>query len=87
MTGQCYVELTLKLMVFDGMSTQRIRNYLNRWVLWWVNASEIGTYEERIQWFLAVCWDEIISAYAAALLMYQFKLSRIEKPSVLAACA
>jgi hypothetical protein len=56
-------------MVFDGASTQRIRNYLHRWALWWVNAAETWSYKELIKQFLAVCWDANVAAYAGSLLM------------------
>jgi hypothetical protein len=74
-------------MVFDGMSAQRIKNYLDRWVLWWVNASEIWTYEEIIKWFLAVCWDATTAAYAAALSVHHVTRSRMVRPIVSLVCA
>lgn len=55
-------------MVIDGSSTQQIRNYLHRWVTWWVNASETWQHQELLNWFLDVCWDANIAAHAASLL-------------------
>jgi hypothetical protein len=77
----------VRLMVFDGLSAQSIRTYLHRWALWWVHASEIWTYEEIIQWFLAACWDATTAAYAAALSMHHVKRSRSVMPLVSLVCA
>ena len=73
-------------MVFDGMSTQFIRNYLHRWALWWVNTTESWTYEELMRWFCAVCWEKTAAAYAAGLLGRHLTQSRTNSP-VLGACA
>jgi hypothetical protein len=42
-------------------------NYLQRWVAWWVNASNTWEYQELLQWFLDVCWQKSVAAYAASL--------------------
>lgn len=54
-------------MVIDGTSTRRIRNYLDRFVVWWVHTSGTWTYQELLEWFLDVCWQQEIAAYAAGL--------------------
>lgn len=61
----------VKYMVIDEVSPRKIRNYLHRWVTWWVNASETWQYNELLQRFLDQCWDEKIAAYAASLLICQ----------------
>jgi len=55
-------------MVIDGASPRQIRNYLHRWVTWWVNASETWQHQELLNWFLDFCWDANIAAHAASLL-------------------
>jgi hypothetical protein len=57
----------VKHMVIDEVSPRRIRNYLQRWVAWWVNASNTWEYQELLQWFLDVCWQKSVAAYAASL--------------------
>ena len=55
-------------MVADGLSAQRIKRYLHRWTLWWVRTSDSWQYEELLEWFLRVCWDEGPAAFAVTLL-------------------
>lgn len=54
-------------MVIDGLSARRIRNYLHRWVTWWVRTTG-WQYPDLLEWFLQVCWDFNPAAYAAGLL-------------------
>ena len=42
-------------------------HFFSRWLHWWVNASNTWQYHELLQSFMNVCWDESVSAYAAAL--------------------
>ena len=57
-------------MVFDGMSTQYIRNYLNRWVQWWVNTTgHVWNKNGLVQQFCKACFDITPAAYAAGLLL------------------
>ena len=58
-------------MVEDGLSAQRIKRYLHRFILWWANTSATWHYHELLKWFLDVCWDANIAAYAASL-MHQY---------------
>lgn len=58
----------IKYMVLDGASLQQIRNYLNRWVTWWVNTSETWQYSELLEQFISLCWDASLAAHAANLL-------------------
>ena len=62
----------VKYMVIDGTSILRIRNYLNRWVMWWVNTSEAWLYHEILQWFVDACWDVNPATVVAGLLVHHF---------------
>jgi hypothetical protein len=77
----------IRLMVLDGLSTQRIRNYLHRWVAWWAMTSETWQYQELFQWFIDVCWYEPIRYYAAGLYQLYLNKLRIETSPVSAARA
>ena len=69
----------IKCMVIDGASPRQIRNYLHRWVTWWVNASETWQYSELINGFIALCWDASVAVYAADLLQrHLIKVLRID---------
>ena len=39
-------------MVKDGLSAKRIKHYLHLWTVWWVNATELWTYEELLERFI-----------------------------------
>jgi hypothetical protein len=65
----------VKCMVIDGTSSRRIRNYLNRWVAWWQNTSDTWAYQELLQRFIDVCWNERVTTYAACL--YELHLSKL----------
>ena len=55
-------------MVIDRLSAKRIRSYLHRWILWWVRTTDYAwRYEDVLKWFLAVCWDGDVAAYADSL--------------------
>ena len=58
----------LKWIVKDGVSLRRTRNYLRRFVFWWVRTSEVWQYEELLEWFVSTCWDLPPAAIAAGLL-------------------
>lgn len=59
-------------MIFDGSSAQCIRSYLHRWARWWVNTSETWQYQELLQRFIDVCWEERVTAYAVGLHQLHF---------------
>jgi len=63
----------MKCMVDDGLSTRQIRNYLHRFVMWWVNASDTWTAPELLKWFLECCWDMKLAAMAKSLLYHYTK--------------
>lgn len=58
----------VKAMVNDGISTQKISRYLHRFVLWWVKASQIWTYEELVDAFIQSCFEPLIAKPAYSLL-------------------
>lgn len=55
-------------MVKYGVSLRKIRNYLHRFVTWWVRTIENWKYEDILVWFLRVCRDATVAAYAEGLL-------------------
>jgi hypothetical protein len=67
--------MQVQLMVQTGFSTRRIRSYLHRFVLWWVNATRTWNYNELIRWFCKACFDITPAAYAAGLLLRDIKKS------------
>ena len=73
----------VKLMVIDGISSHRIRNYLHRWVAWWAMTSNTWQYQELLQWFLNVCWQGQVAAYAAAL--YQLYINKLHTRTLFSA--
>ena len=44
----------------------------NRWVSWWVNASETWQYDELLTWFIHLCWNAQTSAHAVSLLHQRY---------------
>ena len=44
----------VKCMVIDGVSPFKTRNYLNRWVIWWVIISDTWHYLDILQQFMDV---------------------------------
>lgn len=62
-------------MVNDGFSTQKIRQYLHRFVLWWVNTSESWTPLNLLTHFLEACWDQQLAQIARGLLPRYIKES------------
>lgn len=65
----------VKNMVIDEVSPRRIRNYLHRWVTWWVNATRTWNYNELIQWFCTACFDITPATYAAGLILRDLRKS------------
>jgi hypothetical protein len=70
----------VKHMVIDGTSSRRIRNYLHRWVAWWVNASDTWQYQELLQWFMDVCWQARVTDYARGI--YQLHFNKLHNRSL-----
>lgn len=53
----------VKCMVADGASRKKIRNYLSRWLYWWVRTSN-WKYEELLNQFIDACWDKSLVVIA-----------------------
>lgn len=64
-------------MVLDGASPLQIRNYLNRWVMWWVNTSETWQYHELLTWFIHLCRNAKIAACAVSLLQKRYDVKEL----------
>ena len=62
-------------MVADGLSAQKIRHYLHRWVMWWAMTSDTWGYQELLQRFIEVCWHTPAAQYAAGLYHLRLTLS------------
>ena len=71
----------VKHMVMLGISSRRIRRYLNRWATWWVGTSECWQYQELLVWFIKACWSDAPAAYAAGLLHHAIKKSHTQNPA------
>jgi hypothetical protein len=61
-------------MVLDGFSTRRIRNYLHRWVIWWLRTADSWKYGDLVNWFIRSCWQNNPATLVAAELLEQHKL-------------
>lgn len=77
----------VKLMVIDGTSSRRIRNYLHRWVMWWTNTSTTWQYQEILQHFINASWHEQAAAYAIALSFRQLNTLHTNSVAVLGVAA
>jgi hypothetical protein len=67
----------IKWMVIDGVSLQKTRNYLHRFILWWQKTAEDWQYDELLHWLIASCWERTPAAIAAGLLQNASTLPRI----------
>ena len=65
----------IKAMVDTGFSIRQIRNYLHRFVLWWVRTSDTWQYHELINWLIESCWEIKPAAIAAGLLQHRLNKS------------
>lgn len=68
-------------MVIDEVSPRRIKRYLRQWCAWWVGSAQSWGYEELLGWFLNVCRDRKIGAYAAELFYEITKTSPWSAPA------
>ena len=57
----------LKSMVASRVSLSQTRNYLHRFVLWWVKTVDGWTYEELLELFIRSCWELSLAAIAEGL--------------------
>lgn len=70
----------VRWMVNDGVSLQKIRNYLHRFLLWWVQTSDTWQYDQLLTWLLDTIWEANLMAFARGLLpAHRVKKSRNEK--------
>ncbi|PIZ05218.1 MAG: hypothetical protein COY58_00245 [Gammaproteobacteria bacterium CG_4_10_14_0_8_um_filter_38_16] len=46
-------------MVADGASLYQIKNYLSRWLFWWLKTARIWNYDELANRYIDSCWDPI----------------------------
>jgi hypothetical protein len=69
--------MQVNIMVFDGFSDQRIKNYLHRWVLWWLRTTTIWKYDELLQWFIQSCWQNNPATVIGAGLLEQHELRQL----------
>jgi len=65
--------MQVQLMVQTGSSARQIKSYLNRFIYWWANTSEIWKYEELVIQFIETCWAINTAAYAAGLLLKRLR--------------
>lgn len=68
-------KVQVQQMVTIGISTNRIRRYLHKFLLWWANTTKIWNYEELIAWFCEACFDICPAAMAAGLLLQRIRAS------------
>jgi hypothetical protein len=55
------------MMVATGFSIRRIKHYLKRWAVWWVNTAESWDIEALLSWFINTCWQLPLAAIAEGL--------------------
>jgi hypothetical protein len=41
--------------------------------VWWAMTSTTWQYQELLQWFIDVCWNQNVAAYATALQQFYIK--------------
>src|SRR3989338_1869780 len=68
----------VKWMVADGVSRPKIKNYLVRWLLWWLRTSSIWNYQELVDRYIASCWDPAAANMAAGF--FQQEATRLRTP-------
>jgi len=65
-------------MVVDGFSAQQIRDYLQRFLLWWVNtSSQAWSIYDVLDWFVMSCWHPETAAWGGSLL--QLLISKLDR--------
>lgn len=60
----------VKTMVNDGISFQKISNYLTHWATWWAQASGIWSTQELLLAYVTQCWDQTAALLACGLIPY-----------------
>ena len=47
----------VKMMVVDDVSLPKIKNYLSRWIYWWMKTSSCWNYNELVNRYIHSCWN------------------------------
>jgi hypothetical protein len=58
----------VRLLIADGFSTSKIKNYLIRWARWWVEIFASWRLQKILQQFFEHSWNIQISAVAMAIM-------------------
>ena len=66
--------MQVNIMVFNGFSIRRIRNYLHRWLVWWLRTAVIWKYDELLNWLIHSCWENNPATHIAKGLLEQHNL-------------
>ena len=53
--------------ISSGFSIRRIKYYLKRWAIWWIETAEIWDIEALLSWFIETCWQLPLAAIAEGL--------------------
>ena len=64
----------VKMMVADGASLYQIKNYLSRWLYWWLKTAMIWNDDELASQYIKSCRDP----RAANIAAFVFQLNTIE---------
>ncbi len=67
----------VKMMVVDGASLCQIKNYLSRWVYWWVKTSSCWNYNELVNRYIDSCWDPIAQNMAMEFFQQETTILRM----------
>ena len=58
----------VKWMVADQVSPAKIKNYFVHWVRWWARTSIIWDFQELVEMFISMCWNQAPAAIASEVL-------------------
>lgn len=58
----------VRLMVADGLSAPKTKNYFLRWVRWWVKTANTWDFQTLVELFISTCWYDTPVAIATAVL-------------------
>ncbi len=73
----------VKMMVALGFSIRRIKHYLKKWAIWWVETAETWDVEALLSWFIETCWQLPLAAIAEGIRQQNRATSRNKTPSLL----
>ena len=66
----------VKWMVADGVSRPKIKNYLVRWLCWWVRTSGTWKHKELSNQYIESCWNPAAAENATEFLQHYLTSSR-----------